>query len=270
MFGLFKKDKSDNLPVSIEERDRIEAAFAWMVGQYGEESLKNRKVLTPYVTDFPIKYNGSEASARATLNIVAKQMEINPDDLHLDIYSEGVREIQNSPLSGGRMFIKQIDGEKYSAGKYWGKQDDGKYHIGLEDGKLKQPEAMVATLAHELAHVKLLGENRIQTNDESLTDFTTVVFGLGIFNANEAFWTKASFDSWGWSKLGYLSQMQWGYSLAAFSAIRKEESPEWLKFLNVNIKKDFQRSMTHIFSREEEFFSKLRSPNNTDLERKDN
>lgn len=94
---------------------------------------------------------------------------------------------------------------------------------------------MVATLAHEIAHIKLLGEERMEINNEPLTDLTTIIFGLGIFNANIAFRTFKDFNSKGWSSQGYLSQKQWGYALALFAYIRGQISPEWIKHLTPNI-----------------------------------
>jgi hypothetical protein len=102
---------------------------------------------------------------------------------------------------------------------------------------------MVATLAHEIAHIKLLGEGRINQNDERLTDLTTVVFGLGIFNANAAFQILRGVDSWGYSEQGYLTQMEWGYALALLAYLKEDRSPKWLQFLTPNVKGDFKRSM---------------------------
>jgi hypothetical protein len=99
---------------------------------------------------------------------------------------------------------------------------------------------MVATLAHELAHVKLLGENRIEDNDEKLTDLTVLIFGFGIFNANAAFQTFRTSNSSGWRSLGYLSQMEWGYALALLARARMENSPGWVEHLCINVKRDFK------------------------------
>jgi len=87
-----------------------------------------------------------------------------------------------------------------------------------------------------------------------LTDLTTIVFGLGIFNANAAFQTTAGFDSWGWSKSGYLSQMEWGYALALFAYIREEEEPAWIEFLTRNVKSDFRQSLKFIHANKEKIF----------------
>lgn len=246
MFGFFKKRE----PVcGIDEsvREVIEQNFKWLVYTFGEEHTRSIRILTPEYKDFPIQYDGSAMAAVRTMRIVANQMQLNPEEIDLTIYQEGVKEISTGGALGNRLFTKQIDGEKYSGGLYWGKnEDDNKYHIGIEAGKLKDPLSTVATLAHEMAHIKLLGEGRIKVNNEPLTDLVTIIFGLGIFNANAAFQYNTGFDQWGWSKLGYLSQMEWGYALALFADLRGEENPVWLRYIDKNVRKDFNTSLKFI------------------------
>ena len=212
----------------------------------GKKKIKQVKVLTPTPDDFPIKYNGLNESAFSTLKIVAQQMELNSEDILLNIYSEGQTELDTGGVVGNRLFLQNIETEKYSGGLYFGKQEDNKYHIAIEKKILKDSISIVATLAHEIAHIKLLGEKRIDKNNEDLTDLITIVFGLGIFNANVSFQTKRDYDSWGWSKSGYLSQMEWGYGLALFAYIRGEKNPEWVNFLSKNIQSDFKKSFEFI------------------------
>jgi hypothetical protein len=112
----------------------------------------------------------------------------------------------------------------------------------------------VATLAHEFSHIKLLGEKRLDLNDEHLTDLTPVVFGLGIFNANSAFKDFKSFDGYGHNSLGYLKQREWGYALALYAYFRYEENPGWLKFVTPNIRSDFKKSMEFINANTDKIF----------------
>jgi hypothetical protein len=241
-----KKIDDGECPVNGETREWLEGCFVWFIKTFRLEKIKKIKVLTPSPADFPIKYNGQNESAIDTMKIVANQMEINPDDIMLDIYTEGQTELDSGGVFENRIFLQSVEGEKYSGGLYFGKQEDNKYHIALEKEKLNDPIAIVATLAHELAHVKLLGEKRIEKNNEDLTNLLTIIFGLGIFNANVSFQTKSGFGSWGWSKSGYLSQMEWGYSLALFAYIRGEKKPDWVTFLSTNIKSDFEKSIDFI------------------------
>jgi tetratricopeptide (TPR) repeat protein len=262
MFGFFSPKKSE-CPVNEETREWIERCILWLANSFGKENIKNRKVLVPNYDNFPIKYNGQPNTVLETMKIVARQMEISPEEIHIDIYKEGQREIDTGSVMGNRMFLQNKEGEKYSGGLYFGKQDDGKYHIAIEERKLKDPLQIVATLSHELSHIKLLGEKKIEKNNEDLTDLTTVIFGLGIFNANVAFQTKNGYDSWSWSKSGYLSQMEWAYALALFAHIKEEENPNWISFLSRNIKSDFIKSTNFIRSNPDKIFkSKSKSREN--------
>jgi hypothetical protein len=250
MFGFFD-DNKNICPVQEKTRKWIDLVFLWFFKTFGKEKIIEKKIMIPHYNDFPIKYNGSEENALETLRIVASQMDIDSNDITLSFYTEGMIEISSGGVFGSRYFMKSYEDEKGSAGKYIGKGEDGKYHLLLEDKKLKEPENMVATLAHEIAHIKLLGEGRIKENNERLTDLTTVIFGLGIFNANSAFQFSKDFSSWSTSKQGYLTQMEWGYALALLSYLKKENNPEWTKYLTKNIRSDFNKSISFIMENED-------------------
>jgi hypothetical protein len=255
MFGLFGKKIPDKCPISEDNRIWLEKSFSLLLDIFDRQKIKQRKILVPHHSDFPIKYNGTDQNAFDTIKIVAAQMDVDFDDIQLDFYNDGVRELSTgSPLNGGRIFLNSYDDDKGSAGLYFGRQEDNKYHIALERRKLHQPENMVATLAHEIAHIKLLGENRVDENDEKLTDLTTVVFGLGIFNANAAFQTFTTVDSSGWRKMGYLTQMEWGYALSLLAYIRDEKTPGWIEYLTLNVKSDFKQGEQFIANNEDLIF----------------
>ena len=249
MLGFSKKDKKPSCPIPEERREWLEHAFNWLVGTFGEEAIMKRRVLIPHHADFPIQYNGSHESAIETVRIIACQMEIDPNDIELFFYQDGLREISTGDL-GSSIFTtgEGKEGVKSSSGRYMGRQDNGKFHIALKEKSLPEPEYMVATLAHELSHIKLLGEERLLENDEQATDLNTIIFGLGIFNANAAFASYQDFRSHGWRKLGYLTQMDWGYGLALFAQLRRESDPDWAKHLCKNVKSDFARSYRYLKS----------------------
>jgi hypothetical protein len=248
--GLFGNDK-DTCPVEEEKRLWLEKAIKWLVNSVGEETIKSKKTLTPSQEDFPIKFNGDQSTLIKTSDIIAVQMDIAPTDIFFDVYTEGLKEIN---MGANRIFMNTGEDDKQTAGLYWGKKEDGKYHVAINEDNLTQPEKLIATIAHEFSHIKLLGEGRIKKNNEPLTDLTTVVYGLGIFNANAAFHFKRDINSWGYSKLGYLSQMDWGYALALVSYIRGEKSPKWIKFLDRTVKSDFLQGERFIEKNEEIIF----------------
>lgn len=244
MFGLFK-NKNPECPIPEDIRIWMENSFIWLINQFGEQKIIGIKLLLPAKEDFPINFNGSEDVAYNSLRIVAKQMEVNADNIVLSFYNDNILETEGG--MGHTLFSQQYEDQRYSSGLYSGKGLDGKFSISIERGQLKEPDKLIATLAHEISHIKILGEGRLKENDEYLTDLVTVFFGLGVFTANSSFKFYSQYDRWGYSKQGYLTQQEWGYALALFAYIRREEkNPAWIKFLSPNIQSDFKKSQQYI------------------------
>ena len=98
---------------------------------------------------------------------------------------------------------------------------------------LSDPFSVVATLAHEIGHVILLGQGRVGPDDfdhEELTDLLTVFLGLGIFPANsismESNWNSGQMSGWSVGRQGYLTINMYGYALALFALARENPEPE--------------------------------------------
>jgi hypothetical protein len=246
MFKLFSKNEGNSCPIDVETRLWMEDAFMWLVNQFGIESIKSKSLLLPRPEDFPIQFDGSIDSMIKTAEILAGQMEISMNDVSLDTYEEGIHELGTGILDSIFTEIDPNSKEELTSGLYFDKNELGKFDILIEKRNLTDPENLIATLAHEFSHIKLMGEKRIESNDESLTDLSTVVFGLGIFNANTAFRDYKNFHSWGHNSVGYLKQREWGYALALYAYFRSEHNPEWIKYLTPNIKLDFQKSLGFI------------------------
>ncbi|MDO6432662.1 hypothetical protein Q4E93_18800 [Flavitalea sp. BT771] len=244
--AIVNNTQREDCPVSEHSRLWLEDALLILLDLFGKENVQQRRVLTPHHSHFPISYDGTEASAYETMKIVAAQMDVPFESITLDYYDGHVQEVSTGSPFGGRIFLQSREDDKNASGLYWGQTEDGKYEIWLNRENLTKPESLVATLAHEIAHIKLLGENRINVNNEPLTDLTTIIFGLGIFNANVAFQTFRNFDSYGWQSNGYLSQTQWGYALALYAYVRGEKSPAWIDHLTPNVKRDFSKGQQFI------------------------
>ncbi len=128
-------------------------------------------MLWPIPDHFPVLLDGSEKMATGILDIVAKQMDANPDVIQLEFYNEQLLEFKGA--MGNTIYGQQYENDQYSTGLYGGKHEN-KYLIAIEIGQLKAVDKVVATLAHEIAHIKILGEKRLNENDEFLTDLVTV------------------------------------------------------------------------------------------------
>src|SRR5262249_56891631 len=114
----------------------------------------------------------------------------------------------------------------HAAGTY--EEGKRKFIIRFEKPGRDEPMGLVGTMAHELAHVRLLGESRIMSEEydnELLTDLTVVFFGLGIFLAN----TPRNWDSqnkkWPGTDLikpEYMTPPMFAYALAHLAWFRGE------------------------------------------------
>ena len=255
--AIINNPKRDDCPVSERSRLWLENAFLLLLIFFGKENTQQRPVLTPHHSDFPIQYGGTEETAFDTMKIVAAQMEVPFDSIQLAFYDDEMREVSTGSPFGGKIYLGALKEDQIASGVYLGQTEDGKYELWLNRKNLSEPESLVATLAHEIAHIKLLGENRIKENNEPLTDLTMVIFGLGIFGANVAFKTTQTFESYGWSSGGYLSQMEWGYALALFAHLRQEQSPKWINHLTTNVKSDFLLGQQFILANPDAVFKEL-------------
>jgi hypothetical protein len=140
-----------------------------------------------------------------------------------------------------------------TAGTYTGLEEEGGFVLSLEDRTLDDPVVLVSTVAHELAHARLLGEGRLTSNEEDhelLTDLFTVYDGLGVFTANAAFrfgqWQYGGWHGWSAERHGYLSEPMIGHALAVYAWLRQEKSPEWDQHLETNCRVFMKKSLKYL------------------------
>jgi hypothetical protein len=245
MFGIFKKESAPPSPLKADSRQRVDIAFRQLTDTFGKEGILNRKVLIPHHSDFPIRYNGDPQTATDTLAILATQMEIPIDDIELNIYDDTINALSTGAPGGVKIFLgAEPDPEPRVQTTTYTRTAAGKYPVTIERSKLENPELLVAKLARELAGIKLsdLMYNSSEPNEptEPLPDLTTLLFGLGIFNANASFTTKNL------QQTDRLNQMEWGYALALFARLRNEKKPAWADHLVKNIKSDFLKSQQYL------------------------
>jgi hypothetical protein len=214
-------------PVRAEEQAWIEESLDWFVSEFGTEILTGPVVL-PSAEFFPAGYAGTEADVRVVFGTVARLvgvpvervvLELEPDDAMSDL----VDELPVAMRSRG-------------AAAHW-RQRDGRSVITVEMSKAREPVALVAAIAHELGHERLLGEGRSdpdRRDDEPLADLFTVFCGFGVFSANAAFEHSRSSSGWRTSRLGYLTEAMYGYALARYAWLRGETGPAWAARLDTN------------------------------------
>lgn len=232
-------------PVDDETREWIDNAFQWLIDELSIEVLREAQIVLPTEEYFPDPYNGSRVSIRKMLDRVCGFMDIDPALVEIRFF-ENNDSSRFHPLAAGE------SSERHALGTYQMRRD-GKYAISLDTMQATNPEMMVATIAHELGHVILLGEGRLSEDyedHEPMTDLVTVFYGLGIFNANSSFvfeqFTNAQFQGGRAGSAGYLSEEMFGYALALFAYLRRESKPKWTIHLSTNVKSYFKSSSKYL------------------------
>ncbi|MEC3956937.1 hypothetical protein VMT65_28130 [Nocardia sp. CDC153] len=226
-------------PVDELERIWIEEMLRWCAAQFGPRTLRT-PVILPTDDYFPGAYSGTESQVRAVVERVAGYMGVGRDrfvvefDSATDAIPPDLPAFLHAPSHG-------------EAGHY--RLEHGRAVVSLELSRMRSPVTLVATVAHELAHERLLGERRIDAerrDGEQLTDLATVYLGLGVFNANAAFQFSQNHRGWGWQRLGYLSQPMYGYALACWTVMRGDSKPTWAHHLDTNPRVYMKQSLKYL------------------------
>lgn len=231
------------LPISEADRQWADSGFDRLSKMLGYHRMLQAKVVLPNEQHFPDPYDRSVEAAERMFCRVCNYMKVDRSTIEFEVFSGGAEELS--------AFLPYWKGGGGCAGLYvHADADNEKMVVALRESQMHDPLAVVATLAHELGHVILLGGGLLDASVkdmEPLTDLLTVFLGFGIFNANCA----ARFQQWqderkqGWSmqRLGYLPEQVYGYALARFARERNEPTPPWAGHLSTNVRAYFKKSM---------------------------
>jgi hypothetical protein len=231
-------------PVAPEDKAWIEESLLWLIEEFGSDALRNATVVLPTDEFFPDRFSEEEEDVRALVDRVCGYMGVDPERVELEFFTdENAAPRPNLPF----------DEFSHSgvAGHY--RKRRGKFLINIESSQLTDPMFLVATCAHELGHVRLLGEGRVSANfedHEPLTDLLTVFLGLGVFTANSVFrfrqWTDAFSQGWQAERRGYMTEEMFGYALALFAHARGERRPAWADHLQGNVTAYFKSGLRYL------------------------
>jgi hypothetical protein len=195
-------------PVELDKQRWIESSLRWFSDEFGTAVL-SRDVVPPDV-EFLTCMPGAQPEIHQVVDRLCALMMVNPQSIVLELF-DGEDSKKDSRAFGH--FLMR----------------DGHAVIALDRGESSDLRMLTAIAVHELCHVLLLGEGRIdrdRQDGERLTDLLSVYFGFGIFSTNAAMrFARAD-------RLGYLSSTEWGYALACHSWLRREKEPGWARYLD--------------------------------------
>ena len=229
------------LPLPEDQRAWVDESLQWLLKEFGTKYFLERKIILPHISFFPDSYKGTRECVERVLNRVCGYMNVDPATVSIALYNSDDRKPGHRDAPGESSFSGPV-------GLYLDhREKSGKMVIALNETQIGNATSLVATIAHELGHVILLGGGKIsgdRKDHELLTDLVTVFLGLGIFTANAAFqfsqWQGNRMHGWSASRQGYMSEEMFAYSLAACAWMRGETSPEWARYLSLNVGAHFK------------------------------
>jgi len=229
-------------PANPEEKELVEHGFEVLAAHLGESRLRDATVIEPTPAFFPDPWDGSPAAASRLFARVCGFMQIDSGSLDLSFWNEE-RE-RPSPIANSA--------ETRGASGYYS-QKDGIEHVSVNAKELTDPESLVSTIAHELAHVILLGPSGMPHDEphmEAITDLATIYLGLGIFTSNTLLrrraWTEGNREGWSVSRKGYISPEMAGWALSLFAWKRSDVKPKWSRHLATDGKAYLKKGLRYL------------------------
>ena len=220
-------------PLRVSDKAWIETRFAWLVQQLGERRLLDAQVIEPTDAFFPGAYDGTESDARMMYQRVCQWMQATPDAMRFEV-------VPADDMPGATGHYDRSDANQKPA-------------LRVADSQIDDPQGLVATLAHEIAHHILLGGDLLagdESDHEWTTDLLPCVLGLGIFAANSTIRTAAgNSGTWSWwsiDRRGYMPSYCIGYALAIFAWLRGEKSPAWVRHLRLDAREPLTKGLRYL------------------------
>jgi hypothetical protein len=224
MFGWLFKPKC---PCDIAAKVWIEHRLQWLSRQFRESAFTGNPMILPTTEFFPDRFDGSDRCVRKLMDRVCVFMGVHPRSVELEFVEKA-----------NRLHLVNESGEALpgAAGTFQG--GERKHRITLDRSEFSNSPDLIGTMAHELAHVRLLGEGRLDGSvfdNELLTDLTTVHFGMGLFLANSPRDWMSGYTQWPGSRLSkpeYMNRPMYGWALALLAHFREEPKPSWAEHLS--------------------------------------
>lgn len=244
---------SPKLPISEEERLWVDQGFKRLEKLLGRRRMLEAKVITPTAEDFPDPYNKSPQAVEKLFSRVCYYMRVERNGIEFEIFPDETEELRALLPSWSGGSGKRAAGLYMHAMEGRASEGSGDFKkngiVAIRSSQMKDPLSLVATIAHELGHVILLGGGLMRPDNpdhEPMTDLLTVFLGLGIFTANSASRFKQFQEErrigWSMQRLGYLPEEVFAYALAKFVIERNEEKVAWERHLSTNVRSYFKRS----------------------------
>ena len=251
MFGLSTKP-----PVDADEFDWLLACTAWLVPIVGgRERMQAQRLILP--DDFPDPTKRGHDRAIELFEQVRDFAGMRDWPCEL-VQGEAERDTR---VATGYALKHETRGPPLGTFA----QSGNGITISYNPSQLHQPQNLVATFAHELAHYLLHGQPALPPGGEALeehaTDLAAVMLGFGSFMANGArsFRQFQDFGEQGWElrSAGYLSELALVTGLALFVRLAATPPDAAAGALKDYLRKPFRTALKAIDRRMPDIWAKL-------------
>lgn len=238
MFGWFKPW----CPVDPHAKEWIERRLLWLSQQFGRDLFTRRAVILPTEDFFPSVDLKAQGGIRRLLDQVCGYMDVDPDRIVLKLF-----QVEN------KLWLVNQQGKFLptgAAGLY--EQGSGKAKIHLETSDTTNVTDLIGTMAHELSHLRLMGEHRVsgdEYDNELLTDLNALFHGFGIFLANSPRHWESQYSIWPNTthvRPEYMTPPMYGYALAHLAWLRGETKPEWSLHVGGDSRTNFRYGLRYL------------------------
>ena len=151
---VFWKSKPKS-PITEEDEQWIALSYDWFEKAFAKK-LNEQEIYLPNKSFLGFEFTGTEDDAISIVEIVADKLGVQDSSIEVYFFEE----FQPMEFTDEGVYSNYEEGSQLAEGLY-SKVVDGIYEIGIEKTLLKDPIKLIATVAHELAHIKLLGEDRL-------------------------------------------------------------------------------------------------------------
>ena len=224
---------------SIDERKWLGRYLRKLIERRGYEHFVSTPLLLPLPEIFPVQWN-------------ARIADVHRLTQHLMHYA-GLADVELR-LTGFTSADLEGVMDAGTAGWFAGIRD-GRAHMGVHVAQLRDAEAAVGVMAHEVAHAwraqhKLVADSR--DREELLTDLSTIYLGFGVLTTNNTDRYRSSggygYTEWSTSSAGYLppNAMSWLLALQLAARGDKREIADAEANLEPNQRASFRAALKEL------------------------
>jgi hypothetical protein len=241
MWTLFRKSRL----LSAEDEYFQTECYRWLLKHFGgDDFYKETALVLPTHEFFPEQVDSQRSAAESTFRTVLRHAKMADWPVEL-VEQESDPDVQ----VGESLLIQNVTPGPQGT---FSVSESNKVYITYNPAITNDPESMVATFAHEIAHYLTAGAPEPPPggwdNWEFATDIAATFIGFGIFQANSAFrfrqFSGAGTSGWQSSRSGYLTEAEHSYALAIFLRLKSIDPNVALPWCGKNISSYLKKALS--------------------------